>query len=241
MKKICLYSFFSLFLSSCSYLFYDGQETIQDEILQEVSSSSDHISIELADQISYLYNGIDNVIQIHCPEGTTDIYEVSVSNGSIVKEDTKNGLYYFYEDRINNVVIDFQVTHKETGKSFSKAFQLRSIPAPKAYLWKYRVPLPIQRQNVFTSVDKKTINALILDIDNPNLPLRCNAISYHVDYISIDDTRKTFKNESKTGVFSEELLKTIQESKSGDLFIFDDISSNCSSSHIRPIFFRVKK
>ena len=52
-------------------------------------ASPNSISIELPNQTDYLYQGIENIIKVHVPEGNTHDYEVIVNTGSIVKEDPK--------------------------------------------------------------------------------------------------------------------------------------------------------
>ena len=96
------------------------------------------------------------------------------------------------------------------------------------------IPLPIDKGTLRETVDKQKINALILDLDN-GIFLFDVLISYQVEYITSDGQRKIFKNESKTGSFFDALRGVIQDSKAGDLFIFDDIQSNCSSASIRPV------
>ena len=77
----------------------------------------------------------------------------------------------------------------------------------------------MNKDELHETVDKQKINALILDLDNRNIPL-CNAISYQVEYITSDGQRKIFINESKTGSFSDALRGVIQDSSKLETFTF---------------------
>ena len=241
MKKLLFLFLIGTSISACSSLFYDGfeEKKVDDNVFELASPNS--ISIELPNQTDYLYQGIENIIKVHVPEGNTHDYEVIVNTGSIVKEDPENGLYYYYENQVKGVAVDIMIQHTFLNRKYAKIFQLVPIPAPSSYLWKYRVPLPMNKDELNRTVDHQQINALILDMNNSSILSLCSAISYQVEYIPKEGPRRQFINQIETGMFSDSLIKSIRESSNGDLYIFDQIQSNCSDAYIQPVVLRISQ
>lgn len=184
-----------------------------------------------------LYAGLPNDITIHVEGGSTEHLEVFANSGRLDTVDKKQGKYTFTE-KVPGFVAEIVAKDPVSGKLVAGLFDVVTIPAPDAYIWKYKTPF--KGQINFTAEQFKQQNAVVLQHDNINVPVRCVASSYTIIRIDGTGNRKSCENATKTGTFSDEGKKLIAEATKGDVYIFKSIKSDCSPMPVKDIVYVIE-
>lgn len=209
------------------------------ELKSESNYSGDRkppLSIEAGISKEVLYANMPNPIKIVVEGGSTEHLVVTSNGGRIVVSDAKKGLYSFSDIRAG-FVAEIIVKDTITGAKMVENFDLVEIPAPNAYVWKYRKMF--KGQLIFNAETFKQQNAVILQHDQP-IPARCAASSFTLVRIDSDGNRSSCVNYNKTGMFDEEAKKIIAAAKKGDLYIIKDISAVCSNLKVKNIVYEIQ-
>lgn len=184
-----------------------------------------------------LYAGLPNSIKIHVEGESTEHLHVFSSNGRLTPADVSKGMYNFYEQRPGFVV---EIVAKDTfsGKTITKVFDVVAIPAPEAYIWKYRTAVKIHNL-VFNAKDFSTQNAVVLH-HRQQVPALCLAESFTLVRIDGEGKRTVHHNKDKNGLFDETAKKIISAAQKGDIYLVQDIKTSCSPFPVKNIVYTIK-
>jgi len=183
------------------------------------------------------YVGLPNALKIYAEGGNTEHLEVFASGGKLITVDATKGLYS-YTEKIHGLAVEIVAKDTASGTVISEVFDVVQIPAPEAYVWTYRKMLK-GNYTEFTVEEFKANNAVILK-HKERVPIRCNASSYTVTHINATGKRTVHDNEGKNGLFDETTLAILSNTQKGDVFIFENIKTNCSPFPIKNIFYIIK-
>lgn len=189
------------------------------------------------DQNNILYSGLPNQIKIYIEGSSTRHLEVTANGNSLEALDVDNGIYTFF-DKHGGIAVEIVAKDVETGEFVAKVFDLVNVPAPDAYVWKYRSIF--RNQMKFNAEQFKLQNAVILQHDNIKVPALCGAISYTIVRIDGNGKRYAHENVNKRGEFDTETRKLVDAAKKDDIYIFKAIKANCTAEKIKDIVYVIE-
>lgn len=195
------------------------------------------VYIEGGTRKKIFYVGMPSTVKVYAEGGNTAHLDVSVSGGELIPADLTKGLYS-YTEKIPGIAVE--VVAKDTSKGIvvSEIFDVVEIPAPDAYVGKYRKPVDTKRVE-FTVEEFKQQDVLMLKHDE-RVPARCDAESYTLIHINKEGKRAVHANQNKRGMFDETTQAMISNAQQGDIFIFENIKSTCSPYPVKNIVYLLK-
>ncbi|MCH2023337.1 MAG: hypothetical protein MK207_12745 [Saprospiraceae bacterium] len=209
-------------------------QVLQEELIESKSNSHPPLTIEAGEQNKLLFAGLTNRIKIHIEGASTRHLEVSANGQILEATDVDNGTYSFFSKHAG-FVVEIVAKDLQTGHIVAKVFDLVNVPAPDAYVWKYRTVF--RNQTKFTAEQFKMQNAIILQHNNIKVPVLCGPISYMIVRIDQDGNRYSHNNLGKRGQFDTETRKLVDAAKKDDIYIFKSIKSNCTQEEIKDIVY----
>lgn len=183
------------------------------------------------------YVGLPNAIRVYVEGGNAEHLEVSVSGGDLRVIDAKKGKYS-YKEKVKGIAVEVIAKDTTSGILLSEIFEVVDVPAPEAYVWTYRKMLKGQSSE-FTVENFKAQNAIILQHTEP-IPIRCNPSSYTVTHIDKNGKRASHENKTPDGLFDETTLAIISTVEKGDVFIVENIKTNCTPLPIKNLVYILK-
>lgn len=235
-----------LLLSACAlpYEMYDDsgyEESLDEEPMvtyEEASLEERHppIVIEGGRPENILYAGLPNTIKVYIEGESTEHLEVFCNNGRLIPINKTKGLYEYYKDHAGFAV---EVVAKDSvsGNIITKIFDVVSIPAPNAYIWKSRTIF--KQQTTFDAATFKLQNAVILQ-HTKRVPALCLASSYTLIRVDANGKRTVHHNKDNNGLFNKEAQEMIQAAQKGDVYIVKNIRAACTPIPIRDIVYVIK-
>lgn len=196
------------------------------------------VYIEGGLQLKKLFAGFPNEIRILTNDGNTGHLKVTTSYGAIKLIDPTKGLYS-YQSKASGLLVEIIAEDTLNNRMMAETFELVDMPAPKAMVWTFSSPLPSERVFPFTATEIKKHNALILYHDE-RIPVLCFPSSYQMTRITPQGKRYVNVNESQTGEFTEETKAMIQAAEPGDIYVIEDIKTECTKFPIKDIVYTIR-
>lgn len=203
----------------------------------ELTSGPPALLIEGGVANDKLYAGMANDIKIYVEGGSTEHLQISASPGRLDTLDKSQGKFSFFEKN-SGFITEIVAKDPISGQLVAKVFDIVTVPAPSAYIWKYKSIFKGQLN--FTATQFKEQTAVILQHDYAQIPIRCAASSYTIVRIDATGKRQTCDNTNASGMFDEASKKLIAEAQKGDIYIFKSIKSDCSPNPIKDIVYTIE-
>lgn len=210
---------------------------LEDDEYENVSKAGTRpLMIEGGAVNKRLYAGFNNLIQIVFDgEDASDLI-VYTTGGRLDTVDKVKGTYFFV-DKLAGSIVEVTAENPTTGVRATQSFDVVEIPAPDAYVWKSATAL--RKKLSFSATEFKKQNAVILSFDAA-IPVMCTATSFEVVRIDTKGKRTVLFNKQIEGVFLAETQRLINKAKTGDVYIFRKITSNCTIFPIRDIVYIIQ-
>lgn len=203
----------------------------------ELTSGPAPLLIEGGVSNNKLYAGMRNAINIYVEGGNTAHLEITASQGKLDTLDKAKGKYSLFEKNAG-FVTEIVAKDPVSGRLVAKVFDIVTVPAPNAYVWKFKSPF--KGQINFTADQFKELTGIILQHDNTQIPVLCSASAFTVIRIDKNNTRQSCENTNDAGMFEEASKKLIAEAQKGDIYIFKGIQSNCSTAPTKDIVYIIE-
>ena len=185
-----------------------------------------------------LYASMPHRIKVHTISGSTGHLKVEVvGSGKVLAIDTAQGIYSI-QNALKGTAMEVVATDTASGKKAFVTYLIADAPAPKAYLGVYKGGNrgPIRDIDAYTF---RAQNAILLTYDGA-MPMRCNATQFEVIRVDGGGKRTTVTNKTGTGKFSDKEQQFTALAKSGDIFIFKSIQTDCSNEYIQDLVYILK-
>lgn len=175
----------------------------------------------LAAKTNVLYTGVDNVVQIIATGVPTDSLDVVISEGSIEKQ---SGSYYVAKvpapGRVSVVI-----STKDKKIRVPIDFRVKRIPDPAPALG-----LRYTRSDTLAVETFKAQPGITMVLENFDFDARCITVGYSVTRITTNEADgkqvvQTARNLG--GKFNPEAQALVKSARTGDVFIFGDITGKC--------------
>jgi hypothetical protein len=184
-----------------------------------------------------LYASMPHRIKVHTASGSTGHLKVEVvGSGRVLAIDTAQGIYSI-QNALKGTAMEVVATDTASGKKAFVTYLIADAPAPKAYLGVYKGNKgPIRDIDAYTF---RSQNAILLTYDD-TMPMRCNATQFEVIRVEGGGKRTTLVNKTGNGKFSDKVQEFTALAKSGDIFIFKSIKTDCSDKYIQDLVYMLK-
>lgn len=212
----------------------EGSEIIEATI----KLSHPPVSIDGGIQMNYLYAGMPNEIKVNVQGGSSAHLVVEATNGTLSPADVSKGLYTFFY-KYPGMVVEIYAKDTVNNITVAEAYEVVPLPAPEAYVWTYRKPMPNKKVQEMDAITFRAQNAVVLD-HSYSVPARCAPTSFKITHITSGGTKNSHVNEDSIGKFDETALAMVQAAKSGDIYIIEDIKTRCSPAPIKNIVYVLK-
>lgn len=196
------------------------------------------VSIDGGIQMNYLYAGMPNDIRVNVQGGSSAHLVVEATNGTLSPADVTKGSYsYFYKHP--GIVVEIYAKDTTNNVTVSEVYEVIPFPAPNAYVWTYRKPMPTKGIMDMDAITFRAQNAVVLS-HNYRVPARCAPTSFKITRITSKGTRTSHVNEDNVGKFDAEALAMVQAAQSGDIYVIEDIKTPCTPESIKNIVYTLK-
>jgi hypothetical protein len=187
-------------------------------------------------QNKQLYAGFANPIQlVFDGEDASDLI-IYTTGGRIDTLDKSKGQFIF-KDKIAGSFVEIIAENPSTGVRVAETFDVIDVPSPEAFVWKSGKAF--RKKMRFSAAEFIQQDAIILMFD-VQIPILCGASRFNLLRIDTAGKRTEVKNEERDGVFEPATQQLIQQAKIGDIYIFKNISSNCTNQPIRDIAYVIQ-
>ena len=207
---------------------------ITKQMTEASSTSNQSLLVVSPIKMNVLYIGVPNPLEIVASDIPIDKIQVSISDGSIAKDNRKAGSYIAQVRKPGTVTI--KITANINGQILnlgSKEFSVKRVPDPIAYIANKKGGT-IDKSEL---LDQAGIKAVI---ENFDFDMRFNVISFKVSA-----TIKGFPQEAiaNSAAFTAQQKKIIEQAPSGGKVYFEDIKAKGPDGSIRSlgtIAFKIK-
>ncbi len=196
------------------------------------------VSIDGGIQMNYLYAGMPNDITINVQGGSSAHLVVEATNGTLRPADVTKGRYSFYY-KYPGIVVEIYAKDTINNVTVAEAYEVVPMPAPSAFVWTARTPLPKEDPMDMDAITFRAQNSVILR-HNFRVPVRCAPNSFQITRITSKGQRSTHLNEDGLGKFDEQAMAMVQAAQSGDIYVIENIKSPCSPKLIKNIVYTIK-
>jgi hypothetical protein len=212
----------------------DGSEIIE----ATVKLVHPPIAMDGGIQMNYLYAGIPNEITIHVEGGNTAHLIVGATNGTLSPSDVTKGRYNFFSKK-SGLAVEIYAKDTSNNITLAEMYEVVPMPAPNAFAWAYGKPLPGNDALNMDAMTFRAQNALVLRHDF-RVPVLCAPNTFKITRINIKGQRESHTNKQKTGEFDAKTIALVQAAQPGDIFVFENIESPCTSENIKNIVYTLE-
>ncbi|MFK7796492.1 MAG: hypothetical protein AB8E82_03490 [Aureispira sp.] len=218
----------------------EAKPTVDNTVVAEEPVEVLHppVSIDGGIQMNYLYAGMPNEIKVNVQGGSSAHLVVETTNGTLAPADVSKGLYTFFY-KYSGMVVEIYAKDTVNNITVAESYEVVPFPAPDAYVWTYRKPMPNKKAQEMDAITFRVQNAIVLD-HSYRVPARCAPTSFKITHITSGGTKSSHLNEDSIGKFDETALAMVQAAKSGDIYIIEDIKTRCSPAPIKNIVYVLK-
>lgn len=196
------------------------------------------VSIDGGVRMKYLYAGMPNDIKVNVQGGSSAHLLVGSTNGTISPADVSKGTYSFFY-KYPGMVVEIFAKDTINNITVAQSYEVVAMPAPNAFVWTYRKPLPRRNNMEMDAITFRAQNAVILS-HNYRVPVRCATTSFKMTHINSKGQRTSHLNEDTVGKFDEKTMAMVQAAQSGDIYVIENIKSPCSPETIKNIVYSIK-
>ncbi|HRI59436.1 MAG TPA: GldM family protein [Saprospiraceae bacterium] len=177
--------------------------------------------VATASKMNVLYIGVDNPIQVGATGIPADSLEVTISEGTIIK--TGKGVYVARISTPGMAIIT--VTGKDKKYKTNFEFRAKRMPDPTPSLGTRNT-----RSDTLGVAAFKALSGIYMVMENFDFDARCITLEYKVTHIGANESDgkmavKSVKNLG--GKFNPEAIEMVNQAKSGDIFVFSEITAKC--------------
>ncbi|MGH1335574.1 MAG: hypothetical protein ACRBFS_05550 [Aureispira sp.] len=196
------------------------------------------VSIDGGIQMKYLYAGMPNEIKVNVEGGSSEHLIVAATNGTLTPTDESKGKYSF-SYKFSGMVVEIYAKDTVNKVTVAQAYEVIPLPAPDAYVWTYRKPIPNRMPLELDAITFRAQNAVVLT-HSYRVPARCAPTAFKITRITSKGERTSHLNEDSTGKFDEKALEMVKAGKVGDVYVIEDIKTRCTSEAIKNIAYILK-